>query len=218
MNALIERARQGFEGFSSREQWMVALTGWFAIVALVVFLFLEPMAKSLSGLNRQIAQSEANTQDVLTLNQLKQAKLRVSPDKEQNQKLVSLKHELSELDSQMASKVAGLVTAPEMSALLESVLKQSDRLTLLSMRSLPPQKLTNDDESSYYIHPVEITLKGRYFDIVNYLSAVEALPVKYYWRNVNYRVTEYPWAEVTLQVYTLGESAQFIGGKHAFAH
>ncbi|WP_028023159.1 type II secretion system protein GspM [Enterovibrio calviensis] len=212
MNALIERLKQGFDGLSPREQWLIALAGWGIILAIGVLLFIEPMTKTLNQLNAQVAQQQQSTKDFSTLNQLKQEKLSVSPNAELEQQLADLSQELADLDARMADKVEGLVNADKMAGLMESVLKQSDRLTLLSMVSMPAQQLTHTDDAGYFIHPIELTLKGRYFDIVEYLAALEALPVKYYWKQVNYRVTEYPWAEVTLQVYTLGESAVFIGG------
>ena len=57
-----------------------------------------------------------------------------------------------------------------------------------------------------------MTFEGKYFDVIRYLTQIEALPVKYYWRNLNYQVTQYPWANIELELYTLGESKDFIGG------
>ncbi|WP_407331520.1 type 4a pilus biogenesis protein PilO [Enterovibrio sp. 27052020O] len=212
MNPLIERIKQGFDGLSGREQWLIALAGWGAIIAMGTLLFLEPMTKTLTQIGHQITQQQQSTQDLLTLNRLKQEKLSVSPSVELEQKLAQLSQQLVDLDQRMADKVEGLVNADQMASLMESVLNQSDRLTLLSMASRPAEQLTHIEDAGYFIHPIEMTLKGRYFDIVEYLTALENLPVKYYWKGINYRVTEYPWAEVTVQVYTLGESAVFIGG------
>ncbi|STQ77632.1 type 4a pilus biogenesis protein PilO [Grimontia hollisae] len=212
MSPLLFRVKGAFEALSSREQWMIAIAGWIAILGLGVAVFIEPQGNALAQLDALIMQSEHTTQDLQALNRLKQEKLQFSPNTELEAELERLNQTLSSLDSEIARKVDGLVSAAQMSALMESVLRQSDRLTLMSMRSLLPQKLIDTDDVGYYMHPVEITLQGRYFDIVDYLSALEALPVKYYWRNVDYRVTEYPIAEVTIGVYTLGESPEFIGG------
>lgn len=212
MSPLLFRVKGAFEALSSREQWMIAIAGWIAILGLGVTVFIEPLGNALAQLDAQIMQSEHTTQDLQTLNRLKQEKLQSSPNAELEAELEKLNQTLSSLDNEIARKVDGLVSAAQMSALMESVLRQSDRLTLISMRSLLPQKLIDTDDVGYYVHPIEITLQGRYFDIVDYLSALEALPVKYYWRNVDYRVTDYPIAEVTIGVYTLGESQVFIGG------
>ncbi|WP_325891536.1 type 4a pilus biogenesis protein PilO [Grimontia sp. NTOU-MAR1] len=214
MNALLTRGKNAFDALSIREQWMIAVAGWVAILGLGLFLFIEPASKALAQLETQTLQSERTTDDLVTLNRLKQEKLHTSPNAELEAELAKLSKEIAELDSEMALKVDGLVTAAQMSSLMESVLRQSERLTLISMNSLPPQQLTDTEDAGYYIHPVEITLEGRYFDIVDYLSTLEALPVKYYWQSVDYSVTEYPIAKVTIAVYTLGESPVFIGGKN----
>lgn len=212
MTPLFFRAKNAFEALSTREQWMIAIAGWVVILGLGVMVCIEPVSKALAKLDAQIMQSERTTQDLQVLNRLKQEKLQSSPNAELEAELGKLNQTLSSLNREMAQKVDGLVSAAQMSALMESVLQQSGRLTLISMESLPPQQLTDTDDAGYFVHPVEITLRGRYFDIVDYLSALEALPVKYYWRSVDYRVIKYPQAEVTIGVYTLGESPVFIGG------
>ncbi|MEI8611228.1 type II secretion system protein GspM [Enterovibrio sp. Hal110] len=215
MNAFLEKLKQGFEGLTAREQWLIASAGWLLIMGLGVFIFLEPIAKTLSATKTEFSQQQQTTKDLLALNMMKQEKLNTSANAELEITLASLNQEIALLDAEMARKTEGLVSAPQMANLMESVLKQSDKLTLLSMTTLPAAQLTEKDQAGFYLHPVEIELQGRYFDILDYLAALEALPVKYYWRSVDYRVKAYPLAEVTLQVYTLGESPVFIGGVHA---
>lgn len=69
-------------------------------------------------------------------------------------------------------------------------------------------KQTNKSESNLtnvgvFKHAVVIQLEGSYFDVVDYLSALENLPWKFYWAELDYRVIDYPKAIVTLEVYTL---------------
>ena len=56
---------------------------------------------------------------------------------------------------------------------------------------------------SVFKHSVVIQLEGSYFDVVDYLSALENLSWKFYWSTLDYRVVKYPKAIVTLEVYTL---------------
>lgn len=121
--------------------------------------------------------------------------------------------EISEL---LAAKMTSMVAPSEMPNLLESVLKQGQQLKLVSLESLPAEPIVrateSRSESEYYIHPVRMELTGSYFAIRDYLQALEALPVKYYWRHFHYRVESYPQARVILEVYTLGSREEFIGG------
>ena len=82
MNALLTRGKDAFDALSIREQWMIALAGWIAILGLGLFLFIEPVSKTLAQLEAQILQSERTTEDLVTLNRLKQEKLHTSPNTE----------------------------------------------------------------------------------------------------------------------------------------
>ncbi len=99
-----------------------------------------------------------------------------------------------------------------MAGLLEEVLQRSKGLELISLKSLPAEELAVAESAAYYLHPVELSLRGRYFDFVAYLQALEGMPVQYYWSSLDYKVDRYPVADVRLRVYTLGISTDFIGG------
>lgn len=212
MTALLEQIKINFESFSSREQWLVALAGWLAIVAFGFSVFIAPQRETLTYLSYQKMENNKVLQELVMLNLQKEQKLNSSPDGDLEDELAELIIDASEIDFILGSKVGGLVSASEMPSLMENVLKTSGSLTLLSMISQTSVQLATTQDKRYYIHPVALTLTGRYFDIVNYLASLEALPIKYYWRSVDYRVLEYPTAEVKINVYTLGESAVFIGG------
>jgi len=54
-----------------------------------------------------------------------------------------------------------------------------------------------------YKYAVRVSVKGSYFDVVEYLQKLEQLPWRFYWNFVEYEVDHYPEAFVTLEVYTL---------------
>jgi MSHA biogenesis protein MshJ len=54
-----------------------------------------------------------------------------------------------------------------------------------------------------YRHGVELTVRGNYLDMVNYLDALEAMPTQLFWGRVALEVEQYPNARLTLTVYTL---------------
>jgi MSHA biogenesis protein MshJ len=101
-----------------------------------------------------------------------------------------------------------------MAELLEMVLDSSVKLRLVSLQSLPAESILSGDgsEAGYYIHPVRLELTGEYFDIKSYLSTLESMQVKYFWRSFEYEVEAYPKAKLILVVYTLGTRQEFIGG------
>lgn len=203
---------QRFAALSVREQWLIAITGWFGIVFIGYMLVIEPQMQTAQSVKTNLMDTKNNL--VTAQNQLIVAnrKLKQDPDKEINQKLAQYRQQDAIITQQLEDKIGSLISPVQMAGLLEQVLRHSSSLKLDSMTSMPSSQLVSGDDQGYFVHPVRLTFKGRYFDVVNYLNKLEALPVKYYWRSLNYQVDEYPWAKVELEVYTLGESKDFIGG------
>lgn len=201
-----------FDLLTRREQWLILLSGWTVLLFVGFMVFLEPKMQALSAAKRQIMSLEGQLNSSEQQIQHIQRKLQRDPNRDIEQKINALAQEKEVLDDELQQRVASLVAPVQMSALLEQVLKRTDRLRLVSMTSMPSAQLISGKDEGYYIHPVRLTLRGRYFDLVDYLRQLEALPVKYYWRSLNYQVDRYPWAEIELEVYTLGESKDFIGG------
>ncbi len=212
MSTVAGRMKRKFEIFSSREKWLTAISGFVVIAGLGGMFVLEPLHQTQLYTEDQLRQTQNSVQEFNLLNESMQKKLSVSPNLELEQKLAALNIEIRDLALQMKNKVDGLVSATKMPLLMESVLKQSKGLTLLSMQSLPAQELAATEEASYYLHEVQLKLRGKFFDIEKYLEKLEALSAKYYWRSIDYRVVNYPWAEFVINVYTLSESPIFIGG------
>ena len=61
----------------------------------------------------------------------------------------------------------------------------------------------------YFLVRVAIS---EYFTIRNYLKSLENLSVHYYWHRLSYKVTQYPKARVSVEVYTIGTQKEFIRG------
>lgn len=205
-----------FEQVSPREKWLISLCGAVALLLGVSTLVVEPTYLENKRLTQQINATQLNNQRLEADILLMTAKLNKDPDQEINQKYKSLVTESQMLSQQLADIVENLISPSEMAKLLESVLAGSNKLRLVSLESKKAEPIVSSSDDSqysgYYIHPVRLELVGSYFDIVNYLEDLEALPVKYYWRNFHYQVEKYPNARLVLEVYTLGSREEFIGG------
>lgn len=203
---------QRFLILSSREQWLIAITGWIAILFISFMFIIEPQIERSDNIKISLLQTNNDIQTVQNKIIVAERKLALDPNKEIENKIIRYKQQNILLAKQLENKIGSLVTPTQMTKLLEQVLRHSSALTLESMTSLPSKQLIPGDDLGYFIHPLRLTFRGRYFDVVNYLKKLETLPVKYYWLSFNYQVDQYPWANVELQVYTLGESKDFIGG------
>lgn len=201
-----------FDMLTRREQWLILISGWVALLFVGFVVFVEPQMNALTSVKRQLVSVVNEITSSTNQVTLIERKLKADPNQDLERKIERLEQQNSDLNEQLQGRVASLVTPIQMSGLMEQVLQRSERLKLVSLESQSPVQLINGKDEGYYIHPVRLTLRGRYFDVVSYLGQLEALPVKYYWRSLNYQVDKYPWADIQLDVYTLGESKDFIGG------
>ncbi len=200
---------------SAREKWMIAGAGWVVIIFLFFAFLLEPTSikhrdqtSRLNSLKGSIGQLHGQIAQI-------NKKLNTNPDIGVDKQYGLLMKQSQDLSLRLEGVVDSLVTPTGMARLLQSVLDQTHNLKLISLESQPSEPITlshSSENIGYYIHPVKIVITGKYFDIQTYLSQLEQMPMKYYWRSFDYNVTNYPTAKLVLVVYTLGAKQEFIGG------
>ncbi len=142
------------------------------------------------------------------------------PTAEKRREIVRLEKQLAKLEADLRQVSVGLISADELPEVLYDVLRSSSRVKFIGMTTHPAKSLPfpsssqqnvekkqdeseEDDNVGVYQHSVTIEIEGTYFDVVDYLSRLEALSWRFYWELLDYQVSSYPNAKITLQVYTL---------------
>lgn len=205
-----------FIDLSKRERVLILLTG-LVIILLVGFLwFIEPALNKTNNAKKEARRLNAQVVGLEQQIAAIETQLEQDPDKSVKDRIALNRRDLERLDLQLQAHTSELVPPGKMPALLETVLGKSDKLTLREMRSIAPTQLLKiEDEdtaqTNLYQHGVQLVLEGRYFDIQEYLESIETLPWQFYWKRFSYRVTEYPLAQVEIELYTLSTSPAFIG-------
>ena len=62
-----------------------------------------------------------------------------------------------------------------------------------------------------YRHSIKLKLKGRYFNLRDYLSQLEDLSWTFFWQKFQYQLLEYPMSELEIEIYSLSTNPDFIG-------
>jgi len=65
--------------------------------------------------------------------------------------------------------------------------------------------------SGVYKHGVVLKLRGDYFRVLGLMKSLENLSWKFYWDSLDYKVVEYPQAEIELKVFTLSSEEGLFG-------
>jgi MSHA biogenesis protein MshJ len=127
-----------------------------------------------------------------------------------------LQTQLQGLDAQLANTASGFVSSKRMIEVLHDMLDRQGRLGLVSIRNLPVTGLITSADAAAaarppYVHSIEIVIDGQYADILDYLTALEALPWKFRWTSLDLSTAGYPRNRVRIELSTLSLDSTWLG-------
>ncbi|MFN4325351.1 MAG: type II secretion system protein GspM [Azonexus sp.] len=208
------RLNQRYAALSRRERALVALAVVLTPLLIGFSLFVDPQRARLKALENTLATDGATLIRLQAEASNLQQQLAIDPDAGRRADLAALQAERDRLDEQLRQFRSVLVRPEDMNGLLERLLARHAGLRLLSLKTLVPHSVlpaaegkegSQSAERSFdlYRHGVEIRLEGNYGQLQAYLVQLEQLQQKLLWGKLDYRVVDYPRAELTLVVYTL---------------
>lgn len=214
-----------YDALSIRERLMVAA----ACAAAVFFLFdavvLSGAARRNAGLTAAIAEQREEHGRIAAQLKGLQAAASSHPDDQAKARVKEIEQKIAAIDATLQSASKQLVPPERMATLLEDLLKRNRRLQLVKMSTLPPSELIGRErtdvagattkpeaatassgvtsEPNIFKHGVELTLRGSYFDMLEYLAQIEGLPWQMYWGSLRLEAKDYRRQELTLTLFTL---------------
>jgi MSHA biogenesis protein MshJ len=215
------------DAMTLRERGMV----FTAVVAGVLFLIYtvsaEPLLKKQSALQLQIKQQQNQITGIDQEIVAKAQGFKVDPDAATREQLNAVRRDIDATSNSLMAVQKGLVAPDKIAPLLEHLLRGNGRLKLISLKTLPVTGLNEAAKPAQaaaaqapapalagqpapakprellYRHGVEIVVQGSYLDMVNYMAALESLPVQLFWGKANLDAQQYPNSRLTLTLYTL---------------
>lgn len=209
---------------SLRERAMTFAAAAFVVIALMNATLLDPLLARQKALSAQVVQQQEKMKE---LQAQMQGLLQAKRDDEHSplrNRLAQLKQQLQEQDGYLQSRRDRLVVPNKMAELLEQVLNKNSKLQLVGLKTLPvdflippatgtvPPAVTEnasgmqkqpDVQKQIFKHGVQITVRGGYLDLLQYLAALEKLPAQMFWGELRLSVDQYPESVLTLTLYTL---------------
>jgi MSHA biogenesis protein MshJ len=214
------------DDLSLRERIFVFIAALSALVALLQMGLLDPLIAKQANLSQRIIEQNNRIAsiDVETLQKLRA--FDVDPDLAARNRLRELKLQPQQLSAELRAMEKSMVAPGRMAPLLETILKANGKLQLLSMKSLPRSTLFDmvpsvavltavapgaaaapspapSAANLIYRHGIEITVQGRYPELLAYLALLDSMEAKLYWGNAQLVVDAYPVSRLTFTVYTL---------------
>jgi MSHA biogenesis protein MshJ len=214
-----DKLNEKINSISVRERVLIFAAAAFLVVSLVNAFLLDPQLAKQKRMTEQVVQQQEKIKEIQSqVEGIIQAKNAQSTSPLHLQ-LNKVKEEIAEGNLFLKSNRENLVEPDKMADLLRQVLSKNLNLQLVNLQTLPVTPLfemgnetattatavqnTEKAESQIYKHSVELTVKGNYLDLLQYLSALERMPTQMFWAKVKMNVVKYPDAELTLNLYTL---------------
>jgi MSHA biogenesis protein MshJ len=201
-----QNLEQRFGKLAKRERTVLLFGGLAAILMLGFTLFDASLARH-KMLTKQIEQVRADTATAQAQTQVVVRQLAQNPDDHARTRIAELSRQVEDLDAQMRGINRGLVPPQRMAQILEKMLARSSRVQLVRLRTLPVSNLIEreqpTDASNVYKHGIEMTLQGRYLDLLAYLGRLEKLPWQMFWAKAKMDAGNYPAVRITVTVFTL---------------
>jgi MSHA biogenesis protein MshJ len=226
-----------YEAFSLRERALVMV----AIIVLMFMLWDAMLMSPEGLRQKEIvAKMQTMNQETEALNlQIKEmsAALRGGEAEHISSRIKELRELLATLTQQQKDLTVEFIRPAQMANVLRDMLTAENGLVLTKLESLGAQPLfpPSEDEINakqkrgavaqdpsvkkanashrpeIYKHGMRVVFEGDFFKTLNYLQALEAMPWRLYWDNVEYQVIGYPKARVAITVHTLSLHEDWIG-------
>jgi MSHA biogenesis protein MshJ len=219
-----------FEALNKRERWMVTCALLTVAYALINMALLSPVLARQKTLTNEIETDQSQIQALnLQINEFARQNL-IDPDAKNKQRIAELESHLQLLETKLSSLQSTLISPDKMPELLQTLLKKNGALKLIELKTLPTSglidissKATASDiktspsteqvtshiekpskqDAPVFKHGVEITIEGRYLDLLAYVADLEKMPWHILWSKADLNAKNYPYSQLKLTVYTL---------------
>jgi MSHA biogenesis protein MshJ len=134
-----------------------------------------------------------------------------------------LEARLSAAESEIHRAQIDLISPQQMAPQLSAILHKFPQLRVVGMASQPPVPVDESGGTSakvpvnaearralLYEHGLELTLEGRYVDLIDYLELLERTPHKVYWRELDLKVNGQGIPVTKIRFFTLSRGPAWL--------
>ena len=226
MKQLLEKYADGIDSMPLRERALFFGAVALVLVTLLQVFLLNPVLSRRNQLSAQIAQQDDETKAIQA--QIQALVKPDAPDRDalNRAKLDSLREQMAQLDRQLELQQRQYVAPGKMAAMLEGMIAKNRNLQLLSLRKLAGGNMSEAAPGAVagaagtqpptagareiFRHSIELRVRGNYFDLLDYLAALERMPEHLFWDAMELNVAQYPQSVLKMTMYTLSQDQPWL--------
>lgn len=211
-NSSYQNLKKRIADMSLRERVMICAVGVVLFMFPGFLVFVDANQQASARLQASIEHQRMEKDKLEAELQVWQARLTSNPNDAMREEIESLTEKIKTLDESLKTETLTLIDASLMTEILLNVMKVDGSLEVVALESSAPELVVKQKNISLYQHGVSITIRGKYLDVLKHLKTLENQKYNFYWKSLDYKVQEYPYAEVKLELYTLSINKDFIRG------
>jgi len=188
---------------------------WLTFVHDVVSASLADTQRRSTILDGQIAAEAVTQADI-------RATYSADPDSFAVNRMQELRAALLSTDERLDELYGDLISPRQMSLVLTTLLQSETSLSLVSLENTAPvmmvtsatlaeEEAANTGGVDIFKHGLRMVFEGEYLETVRFLRSLERLENSFFWENLDFQVTAYPRATISVDIYTLSSERGWIG-------
>lgn len=198
-----------FEQWPSSRRWLVLLAAVVLTCLPIIRFAVAPLISTDAGLERQRQQALTLQQSLQESIASTEQALAVDIDRPLLEKIETLRAQRSEVEQQLQQQQL-LMSVQQRQSFLSGLLNTPDVIELLDLDTQTPTVLHQQQSVALYEHKVQVSYRGSYFDMFEFLQTLLQAYPQAQWQQFNYEVSDYPQARVTLSWSLLSTDEEFI--------
>jgi MSHA biogenesis protein MshJ len=193
---------------SLRERVFVFVAAVVVVLALMQTLLIDAGLQRKQAAQARLQSADAALEQIGKQQQLLASRAGRDPDRAARDALAAQEARLAELNAELEKLERSLIPPERMNQVLKNVVQGEGGIRVVGFKTLSPQPVALPDTAEgappgFYRHGFEITVSGRYADLVAYLERLEALPWRLSWIEATLDAAARPDLKLTLTVHTL---------------
>ncbi|GEM_PF-3488595 len=212
MNEWIMKLKKWLYSRNSRERMFIFAGSFVILYFLWNVIFLRPIHQSevsylseTQKIQGELSVQQTQTNEILQIVTEPRFQQMLSEQK-------NLKSSGANIIQQLNSVKSTVIPIENYSAVVEAILNTTGNIKIINIKKLPPEPwipkdlLTPDippELKNIYKYAIQIEILSNFFNAISYLENLEKLPWRIYWDTLDYKVTKYPEADITITFHVL---------------
>ncbi|WP_333795876.1 type II secretion system protein GspM [Rheinheimera sp.] len=212
--SLMQQWEERFLQFQLRERYFISAAVVVLLLWCGVLYGVEPLWSEAKKQQQQHQQSTKQLQVLQQQIDAVQQALQQDPDEQLQAQINAMDSQQQQLLAQIRAMTGRYISGAQMVQLLKDVLASQQGVSLLALENLTAEAVTlpgmDSSQPLLYRHGTKLVFTGSYAALQQLLARLEQLPWQLHWSQLRYKVSQFPKAELELELETVSEHDSYL--------